>query len=58
MSLHLCSNGHDEVVYEYRNCPVCKLQTHLEEENTKTDLLRDELTALTTELEEIKREMK
>lgn len=35
--MNLCSNGHDEVCYEGRNCPVCEMEAEKDKEIEQRD---------------------
>ena len=42
--MDLCSNGHDEVAYEGRDCPMCELREELEDEHADhVDDMQDEI---------------
>lgn len=45
--MNLCSNGHNEVCFEGRTCPVCEL----------ADEKRDEIKSLQYEIEKLEREV-
>ena len=36
----LCSDGHDEVCYEGRDCPACELKDQLAESQSKIESLQ------------------
>ena len=35
--MKLCSNGHDEICYDARECPCCELQVQLKDLREETD---------------------
>ena len=39
----LCSEGHDEVCYESRNCPACEV---IKEKDKEIEILKDEIDDL------------
>ena len=47
--MNLCSDGHEEVCYECRNCPVCD---GLKEAEKESDRLQDIIDDLKFKLEE------
>ena len=40
--MNLCSDGHDEVCYEGRDCPMCLLNGLIEELNIEVEDLKTE----------------
>ena len=49
----LCSENHDEVCYEGRDCPACKLFTETETLSGTIEDLRDEIAELKDSLKEL-----
>lgn len=47
--MNLCSDGHDEVCFEGRICPLCHMRDEMNEE---IDTLREQVESLEAELEE------
>lgn len=47
--MHLCNDGHDEVCYEGRDCPVCLVKADLEEANGKIAELEKQIERLEEE---------
>ena len=43
--MNLCSDGHDEVCFEGRYCPVCEYKGHLEETQKEIDSIKSDLEA-------------
>jgi len=43
--MELCSNGHDEVCYDSRNCPVCAMIDDLEDQIRELQEKIDDLEA-------------
>lgn len=41
--MNLCSDGHEEVCYEERNCPVCEKMTEIDTLEKTIRELREEL---------------
>ena len=48
--MYLCNDGHEEVCYEGRNCPVC-------EERKKVSDLEDEVFSLKEKSEDLKNQI-
>lgn len=50
MSLNICNDGHDEVCFEGRGCPVCLLR-----EDKDSDILKleDQITGLEKQIEHL-----
>jgi hypothetical protein len=48
--MDLCSNGHDEVCYEGRNCPACLIKED-------RGYLEDDLIKLETKIRELEEEL-
>ena len=52
--MNLCSDGHDEICYESRNCPFCEHMNEASEREeamqSSIDRLNDEVAQLTTAL--------
>lgn len=46
--MNLCSNGHDEVCFESKNCPVCEMEVKLKEQISK---LEDQIKDLENEVD-------
>ena len=48
--MDLCSDNHEEVCYEGRNCPVCEMrdemQADINEQAKKIDSLNDEIESM------------
>lgn len=44
--MNLCQDGHDEVCFEGRNCPVCEKQKELDAANEDIAKLQDAITEL------------
>ena len=60
--MNLCSDGHDEVCYEGRRCPVCekmdeiaKLEGEVDDLKAENRTLNDNIDSLQKELGEIER---
>lgn len=47
--MNLCSDGHDEVCYAVRYCPVCSIKKDLEDANAKVEELEKEIEKLEEE---------
>lgn len=60
--MNLCSNDHDEVCYEGRQCPVCDLLTdkgkEIDQAQDEISNLQDRITDLCAELAELKGQLK
>ena len=56
--MYLCSNYHDEICYDERNCPYCKTlddhQADIGDYEKQIDELKDEIDELKDEIKEIK----
>lgn len=39
----LCDDGHDEVCFETRDCPVCEMKKQISSLEEKMDTLEDEI---------------
>lgn len=50
--MNLCDDGHDEVCYESKRCPVCVEMVKISEIDVKLQDMCDEVERLTEELEE------
>ena len=48
--MNLCSDGHDEICYEGRNCPCCAMLSDIAARNSEIDGLRDEIKSLENEI--------
>jgi transcription initiation factor IIE alpha subunit len=48
--MNLCSDGHEEICYEGRNCPACDIKFELEKANATIDDLKDRIGDLENEL--------
>ena len=48
--MRLCSEGHEEVCYEERSCPACKLIDEIEEKNAEIDSLNNDISAYEKEI--------
>ena len=44
--MNLCSDGHDEICYEVRLCPVCESMKEIDRLERETEVLRDEIREL------------
>lgn len=44
--MYLCDDGHDEVCYEGRLCPVCEARKEIDRLERETEDLRDECLEL------------
>ena len=44
--MKICDDGHDEVCYEERLCPACKLVADLEAAQSEIENLKEEITEL------------
>lgn len=44
--MYLCDDGHDQVCYEGRNCPVCEEQTNVSALEEKIEELNEEIKEL------------
>lgn len=44
--MYLCDDGHDEVCYEGKNCPVCDKKAEIDRLERETEKLRDEIREL------------
>ena len=44
--MNLCSDGHDEIVYEGRHCPACDLKQERDAQIKENDELRATVKAL------------
>lgn len=59
--MNLCSNGHDEVCFEDRKCPVCVMEAEMQrkldnmgdENNTLLDTIRDLEATIAEQTQEI-----
>ena len=56
--MNLCSDGHEEVVHEFRGCPVCTLRDSLKEETAelseRLEALRDRAEGAESECEQLR----
>lgn len=52
--MNLCDDGHDEVCYEGRHCPCCKIIADKDEEISS---LGDQISTLEGEVSELKNEI-
>jgi hypothetical protein len=43
--MNICSNGHEEIVYECKNCPACDLLRDISEMQTQIEYLEKENTS-------------
>lgn len=51
--MDLCSNGHEEVCYEGRQCPACELYDETKKEyDAEFEKLEDQISELKEELKE------
>lgn len=41
--MNLCNDGHEEICYEGRNCPVCESKKEIDRLERETEDLRDEI---------------
>ena len=46
----LCVDGHEEIIYNSGECPLCKCIAEIEELEWKADVLEDEVDDLRREL--------
>ena len=46
MSLHTCDDGHDDVCYEVRDCPVCDKKKDLDAANEEIETLKKKIEEL------------
>jgi len=51
--MDLCSDGHEEICYERRYCPVCDLKKELTDE---IDTLKSEISELKDQIENLQEE--
>lgn len=55
--MNLCSDGHDEVCYEGRECPACyhiaEKNSEIEDLNRKIDSKDEEIASLSSRVEEL-----
>jgi hypothetical protein len=49
--MNLCSDNHDEIAYEGRNCPMCEL---ISDHNNAVTELKEKIESLEAQLEEEK----
>jgi transcription initiation factor IIE alpha subunit len=43
--MRMCDDGHDEIVYECKQCPVCKAMREIDDLERENSELREELEA-------------
>ncbi len=48
--MNICSEGHDEIVYDQADCPACDLIDLADEREAMADDLQDTIDDLTAEL--------
>jgi len=51
--MNLCSYGHEEVCYEGRDCPACKILDELKDANKGLDADADEIATLKDRIKEL-----
>ena len=51
--MNLCSDGHDEVCYDGRECPVCSEMEELKEAEGRIEELEQDISKLEDELMEL-----
>jgi len=56
--MKICSEGHDELVYEGKYCPACQINDQLDDANDDADKLRDEVVDLSEKIDELEDELK
>lgn len=49
--MEICSDGHEEIVYEGRKCPICELLAEL---NNTIEVQVNKIQELESEIEELK----
>lgn len=52
--MEVCSNGHDEIVYDSRNCPLCEMIEEKDEAEKLVEGLENKVADLEAEIEEIR----
>ena len=55
--MNLCSDGHDEIAYEGRDCPFCDLQNELNDTKNELDDTKSELAQVQEQLDEVQKEL-
>ena len=53
----LCSDGHDEVCYEGRDCPACKIADELKDANKGLDADAEEIETLKERIKKLEDEV-
>lgn len=48
--MELCNDGHDEIVHESRQCPVCEAHMKIDSLNDRIDNLKDQIAELDSEV--------
>lgn len=51
--MNLCSDGHEEVCFEYRKCPACEIKTQLKEAQQELKDAEDKLSELQIKLDDV-----
>jgi predicted RNase H-like nuclease (RuvC/YqgF family) len=56
--MNICSSGHDEIVYDNRDCPICVLKEEhrqeIDEKNSEIEKLKKENENLQEEVDNLK----
>jgi hypothetical protein len=56
--MNICSDNHDEVCYEGRDCPACKLYQETVELTQKIEARDDTISQLEGDIENLQAELK
>jgi len=51
--MYMCDDGHDEIVYDCKNCPLCESQNEVAALEVRVDELIDEKADLESMVEEM-----
>ena len=52
--MQICDDGHDEICFEGKDCPLCKATQQIEELEKDNERLQEDIDGLEEELEELK----
>jgi len=55
--MNLCDDGHSEVCYEGRNCPVCEISQQLQDAEDLISILKEEKEALIEETKDLAKQI-
>ena len=55
--MYICDDGHDEVVYNTNDCPLCKLMKEIDDLNEKLSDKDDIIESLEDEINDLNRDI-